>query len=95
MSLTIRKYERRKEEKMGIFTKDWWIKTGIRMIKTFAEGAIAVIGTQAVFIQDVNWLAVLSGGAMAAVICFLLSLKGLPELKEEATAETAKHYKEG
>ena len=66
----------------GVFTKDWWIAVAIRMIKTFAEGALAAIGTQAIFIQDVNWLAVLSGGAMAAVISFLLALKGLPEAGE-------------
>ena len=64
------------------FTKQWWIAVGIRMIKTFAEGALAVIGTQAAFIHEVNWLMVLSGGAMAAVVSFLLALKGLPEVEE-------------
>lgn len=66
---------------MNVFTKKWWIATGIRALKTFAEGALAVIGTQAVFVNDVDWLAVLSGGALAAAICFLLSLKGLPEVE--------------
>lgn len=65
---------------MNAFTKQWWKAVAIRMIKTFAEGALAVIGTQAAFIHEVNWLAVLSGGAMAAVISFLLALKGLPEV---------------
>lgn len=69
---------------MSIFTADWWKAAGIRAIKTFAEGAIAVIGTQAMFIQDVNWLAVLSGGAMAAIVSFLISLKGLPELESKS-----------
>ena len=68
--------------KNGIFTKDWWIAAGIRALKTFAEGALAVIGTQAIFIHEVNWLMVLSGGAMAMVISFLLALKGLPEVGE-------------
>ncbi len=66
---------------MAIFTKNWWIAAGIRAIKTFAEGALAVIGTEAAFINEVNWLAVLSGGAMAAAVSFLLSLKGLPEVE--------------
>ena len=66
--------------KNDIFTKEWWIAVGIRMIKTFAEGALAVIGTEVAFVHEVNWLAVLSGGAMAAVVSFLLSLKGLPEV---------------
>ena len=64
----------------GVFTKDWWIAAGVRAIKTFAEGALAVIGTQAAFIHEVNWLMVLSGGALAAVVSFLLALKGLPEV---------------
>lgn len=66
----------------NVFTKQWWKKMGVRAIKSFAEGAIAVIGSQHLFIHEVNWLAVLSGGAMGAVICFLLSLKGLPEVEE-------------
>ena len=66
---------------MNVFTKKWWIATGIRALKTFAEGALAVIGTQAVFVNDVDWIAVLSGGALAAAVCFLLSLKGLPEVE--------------
>ena len=64
------------------FTKQWWKAVLIRMIKTFAEGALAVIGTQAAFIHEVNWLMVLSGGAMAMVISFLLALKGLPEAED-------------
>ena len=64
----------------GVFTKEWWVAAGVRAIKTFAEGALAVIGTQAAFIHEVNWLMVLSGGALAAVVSFLLALKGLPEV---------------
>lgn len=67
----------------GVFTKEWWIAVAIRMIKTFAEGCLAVMGSQAAFIHEVNWLAVLSGGAMAAVVSFLLSLKGLPEVPDD------------
>lgn len=81
MPLTIRISERGKDNCMNVFTKKWWIATGIRALKTFAEGALAVIGTQAVFVNDVDWLAVLSGGALAAAVCFLLSLKGLPEVE--------------
>lgn len=68
--------------KTETFFVKWLKAAGMRALKTFAEGALAVIGTQAIFIQDVNWLAVVSGGAMAAVVSLLLSIKGLPELKE-------------
>ena len=63
-----------------IFTKRWFEAVAIRMIKTFAEGCIIVIGTNAMYIGDVNWMAVLSGGLMGAVVSFLLALKGLPEV---------------
>ena len=82
---------------MNVFTKEWWIAAGIRAIKTFAEGALAVIGTQAMFIHDVNWVMVLSAGAMAAVVSFLLALKGLPEVEnaEPTEADSGKHYQKG
>ena len=82
---------------MNVFTKEWWEKVGIRMIKTFSEGALAVIGTEAIFINDVNWLAVISGGAMAAIVSFLLALKGLPEVEnaEPTEADSGKHYQKG
>jgi hypothetical protein len=75
---------------------DWkkigkWAKAaGIRAIRTFAEAALAYIGTGAVVLGDVNWLAVLSAGAFGAVTAILLALAGLPEVKqdpEEATEE--------
>lgn len=65
---------------MNIFTKEWLRATLIRMIRTFAEAALAYIGTGAVLIGDVNWLGVLSAGAMGAAMSFLLALAGLPEV---------------
>ncbi len=79
----------------GVFTKEWWIAVAIRMIKTFAEGCLAVMGSQAVFIHEVNWLMVLSGGALAAVVSFLLALKGLPEVPTTSPdGDEGKRYKE-
>ena len=63
-----------------IFTQKWFEALAIRLIRTFAEGCIAVIGTNAVFLNEVNWIAVVSGGAMSAVLCLLFALKGLPEV---------------
>lgn len=71
-----------KEEKI----MDWkkWIKAaGIRAIRTFAEAALAYIGTGAIVLGDVNWLGVMSAGAFGAITALLLALAGLPELKEE------------
>ena len=60
-----------------------WIKaTAIRALRTFAEAMLAYVGTGAVVLGDVNWLAALSAGAMGAVIAVLLALAGLPEVDQ-------------
>ena len=64
---------------------DWksWAKAAlIRAIRTFAEAALAYIGTGAIVLGDVNWLAVLSAGAMGFVTAWLLALTGLPEVNK-------------
>lgn len=61
-----------------------WLKAAlVRMIRTVAQGAIAAIGTSAVVLSDVNWVVVASTAAMAGVLSFLMSLAGLPEVKDE------------
>ena len=65
---------------------DWkkWLKAAlIRAIRTFAEAMLAYIGTGAVVLGDVNWLAALSAGAFGFVTAILIALAGLPE--EEIT----------
>jgi hypothetical protein len=64
-------------------SKQWWKAAGIRAVRTFAEAMLAYIGTGAIVLGDVNWLAALSAGAMGAVMALLIALAGLPELKEE------------
>ena len=61
--------------------KEWAKAALIRAIRTFAESALAYIGTGAVVLNDVNWLAALSAGAMGFVMAWLLALAGLPEVK--------------
>lgn len=63
------------------YWKEWAKAAGLRAVRTFAEAALAYIGTGAVVIGDVNWLGVLSAGAMGAVISVLMALAGLPELE--------------
>lgn len=62
-----------------IITKEWLKAAAIRAVRTFAEAALAYIGTGAVVLGDVNWLGVLSAGAFGAVTALLLALAGLPE----------------
>lgn len=61
-----------------------WIKaSGIRAIKTVAETALAIIGTNAMGITEVDWVGVASACALSGVITVLTCVKGIPELKEE------------
>ena len=72
-----------------VFTKEWFYATLVRMIRTFAEAAIAYIGTGAIMIHEVNWIGVLSAGAMGAALSFLMALAGLPEVPQEYEPEEA------
>lgn len=63
-------------------TKKWWKAAGIRALRTFAQAAIAAIGTTAL-ITEVNWLVVGSTALLSAVLSLLTSLAGLPEVKED------------
>ena len=60
----------------------WAAAALIRAVRTFAEAMIAYIGTGAVALGDVNWLAALSSGCMGFVIAILLALAGLPEVEK-------------
>ena len=61
----------------------WSKAAGVRTVKTMAETALAIIGTNTIGITEVDWLGVLSATALSAVITVLTCIKGLPELKEE------------
>ena len=62
--------------------KTWLKAAGIRAVRTFAEAALAYIGTSATVLGDVNWLGVLSAGVFGAVTAMLLALTGLPEVED-------------
>ena len=67
--------------------KSWARAALIRAVRTFAEAALAYIGTGAVVLGDVNWLAALSAGGFGFVTAVLLALTGLPEADQEKTIE--------
>ena len=64
-------------------TKRWWKAAGIRALRTFAQAAVGFVGT-AVVLNQVNWVMVLSGSALAAILSLLTSLAGLPEVEKDA-----------
>jgi len=62
-------------------TKEFWKAVLIRAIRTVCQTAVALIGTNAVGITEVQWLGVLSGAALAGVVSVLTSIAtGLPEV---------------
>ena len=80
----------------------YFAAAGKRAVKTMAQAALGAIGTSALLLKDVNWAAVASTGALAAILSLLMSLAGLPEIKaikaEEkkittSTVETGKEDK--
>ena len=67
--------------------KKWAIAALVRGVRTFAESALAYIGTGKIVLGEVNWLAALSAGAFGFVCAILLALAGLPEVQEPVLEE--------
>ena len=68
--------------KISTKTKYWLKAAGVRTVKTMAETALALIGTNTIGITDVDWVGVLSACALSGVVTILTCVKGLPEVKE-------------
>ncbi len=59
-----------------------WIKAaGVRAIRTVAQAALGAMGG-AVMIGEVNWVVVGSTALLAGIVSILMSIAGLPEVKE-------------
>jgi len=64
--------------------KQFWIAAGTRAVKTMAQTAVALIGTNAVGVTEVDWVGVASGAALSGVLSILTSIAtGLPEAPKE------------
>lgn len=62
---------------------NFWRSALIRCLRTFAQTAVATIGTTALM-EQVNWIAVLSASTLAAILSLLTSIAtGLPEVEGE------------
>ena len=62
--------------------REYWIlwakAAGVRALRTVAQTAVALIGTNAIGITEVNWVGVASGAALAGIVSLLTSLAGIP-----------------
>lgn len=59
--------------------KQWLKNVGIRTIKTMAEAALSLIGTNTIGITDVDWLGVGSAVLLSGVVTILFNIKSIPE----------------
>lgn len=73
------------------YLKKWIVASLIRAVRTFAEAILAVIGTNYVRFNEVDWVGALSIGLTAFIITILLSITGLPEV----TTKEVKKVKKG
>ena len=63
-----------------MITKRWIKAALIRALKTMAQTAAALIGTDMIGVTDVDWLNVLSVAVVAGIFSALMSIVGLPEV---------------
>jgi len=75
--------------------KIWFKAAGVRAIKTVAQTAVALIGTSAVLLNEVDWPLIVSGAILAGILSLLTSVAGLPEVKEEKEIEELEIKAEG
>ena len=61
-------------------TAKWFHAAGVRAIKTFAQTAIAMLGTS-MLLSEVDWVALVSASVLSGILSMLTSIAGLPELK--------------
>ena len=60
-----------------------WLKAAlIRAVKTMAQTAVALIGTNAIGVTEVDWFAVASASVLAGIVSVLTSIAGLPEVDD-------------
>ena len=63
-----------------MFTKEWFIRATVRAVKTAAQTFIAVVGTTT-FLDLEQWKAATISALSAAILSYITSLAGLPELE--------------
>ena len=61
----------------------WFKSAAVRAIKTACQAFLAVVGTTAVTMQDVNWTVALSSAGLAAILSLVTSVAGIPEVKKQ------------
>lgn len=73
---------------------DWLKAATIRAVKTFCQTAVALIGTELVAINTVDWANVIAVSLTALVLSYLTSVAGLPEVNESEDEESEEEIAE-
>lgn len=73
---------------------EFWKAVAIRAVRTMAQGAVVLIGTNIVNIVDIDWPQILGCVATMGVMSILMSLAGLPEV-DQVEAEVIQYDDEG
>lgn len=71
-----------------MWTASFWKGAGERAIKTFFQTFVALIGTSAVLVQDVNWLMIVSGSVLATILSLATSIGNADFTSGKATDAT-------
>lgn len=64
------------------YIRKWAKAAAIRAVKTVAQTAVALIGTNAIGVTEVDWVAVASASVLAGIVSILTSVAGLPEVED-------------
>lgn len=59
--------------------KKWLKKTGIKTLKTMAETAMSLIGTNAVGLTDINWVGLGSAVLLSGIVTILFNIQNIEE----------------
>lgn len=67
--------------------KVWAKAAAVRAVKTFAQTAIVLAGSDIVGITELDWVFICSASGCAALLSVLTSIAGLPEVNETEELE--------
>lgn len=60
----------------------WLKETMIKAVRTMAQAAVGLIGTNAVGICEVDWIAVGSASLVAGIVCVLMAISQIETTDE-------------
>lgn len=67
--------------KVSVDTKEWLKKAVIRAIKTVAQTALVLIGSDIINVVSLDWGYILGACVTAGIVSVLTSVAGIPEVK--------------